>query len=506
MVLAELGAKITGALSNLANRTVIDQEALDALLKEIGNALATADVNFKLVVQLRNNVKQKVNLEELAQGINKRRVIQKVVFDELCSLLDPGTKPFQPQKGKPNVIMFVGLQGAGKTTTVTKLAYHYKKKGWKSALVCADTVRAGAFDQLKQNAAKVMIPFYGSYTEADPVKVASDGVEYFKKEGYEIIIVDTSGRHKQEAELFEEMRQVATTISPDEVIFVLDSTIGQAAFDQAQAFRSSVKVGAIVITKMDSHAKGGGAISAVAATRSPIVFIGTGEHMEDFEPFSAQQFVRQLLGMGNVEGLVDKLKEAVPSPENQTELLAKLQQGHFTLRDMKEQFGNILKMGPLNKVMEMIPGFAQILQQSGNKNIDSGQRIKNFIVMMDSMTDDELDDNKVLQNKLARDSRIARIARGSGHSVREVNELLDNFKHFEKMMGKLKNVKIPKSGQIGGRGVAQIGNILPPNLMKQMGGMGALQSMLKGMGGTGGGGMADLQRMAQKMMGGGGDG
>nr|GMD19665.1 signal recognition particle 54 kDa protein 2 [Ipomoea batatas] len=193
--------------------------------------------------------------------------------------------------------MFVGLQGSGKTTTCTKYAYYHQRKGWKPALVCADTFRAGAFDQLKQNATKAKIPFYGSYTESDPVKIAVEGVERFKKENCDLIIVDTSGRHKQEAALFEEMRQVSEATKPDLVIFVMDSSIGQAAFDQAQAFKQSVAVGAVIVTKMDGHAKGGGALSAVAATKSPVIFIGTGEHMDEFEVFDVKPFVSRLLGL-----------------------------------------------------------------------------------------------------------------------------------------------------------------------------------------------------------------
>eukprot|EP00899_Mesostigma_viride_P002874 jgi/Mesvir1/12588/Mv24180-RA.1 len=196
----------------MSNKTLIDEEALDACLKEICTALLQADVNVRLVSTLRNNIKKIVNLEDLAAGHNKRKIIQQAVLTELCNMLDPGTKPFVPKKGKTCIIMFVGLQGCGKTTTCTKYSYHYQRKGWKTALVCADTFRAGAFDQLKQNATKAKVPFYGSYTETDPVKIATDGVERFKAEGHDLIIVDTSGRHKQEAALFEEMRQVADAV------------------------------------------------------------------------------------------------------------------------------------------------------------------------------------------------------------------------------------------------------------------------------------------------------
>lgn len=308
MVLADLGRKITTALHSLSKATVINEEALNAMLKEICAALLEADVNIRLVKQLRENVRAVIDFDEMAGGLNKRRMIQSAVFKELIKLVDPGVKPYQPIKGKANVIMFVGLQGSGKTTTCTKLAYHYQKRNWKSCLVCADTFRAGAYDQIKQNATKARIPFYGSYTEIDPVVIAQEGVDMFKREGFEMIIVDTSGRHKQEESLFEEMLAVANAVNPDNIIFVMDATIGQACEAQAKAFKDKVDIGSVIITKLDGHAKGGGALSAVAATQSPIIFIGTGEHIDDLEPFKTKPFVSKLLGMGDIEGLIDKVR------------------------------------------------------------------------------------------------------------------------------------------------------------------------------------------------------
>eukprot|EP01100_Stratorugosa_tubuloviscum_P009773 TRINITY_DN4117_c0_g1_i1.p1 TRINITY_DN4117_c0_g1~~TRINITY_DN4117_c0_g1_i1.p1 ORF type:complete len:485 (+),score=176.80 TRINITY_DN4117_c0_g1_i1:101-1555(+) len=477
MVLAELGSKLTNALKNLATSTVVDSRVVDELLKEIGNALIASDVNVRLVFQLRQNIKSQINLEELAGGVNKRKIIHQIVFEELCKLLDSGCAPYEPIRGRCNVIMFVGLQGSGKTTTVTKLALQYKKRGWKSCLVCADTFRAGAFDQLKQNATKVRVPFYGSYNEADPVKIALEGVNSFKEEGYEIIIVDTSGRHKQEADLFEEMQQVAQAVNPDNIVFVMDGSIGQAAFDQAVAFKEKVAVGSVIITKMDSHANGGGALSAVAATKSPVLYIGTGEHMEDLEPFSTRPFVSKLLGMGDLQGLVRKIKEVVPM--NDEGAMQRLSQGIFTLRDMKEQFANIQKMGPMNQVLEMLPGMNQILKQIPGAGNDSSARIRLYMTIMDSMTDQELDDKKIWENKVKSESRIARIARGSGRQIREVNELLDQFKYFENMMKNMK--KLAKGGQMNTRNMGQLANMLPSNLLKQVGGAGGLQQLMKGM-------------------------
>ncbi|OAY85859.1 Signal recognition particle 54 kDa protein 2 [Ananas comosus] len=444
MVLAQLGGSISRALQQMSNATIIDEKVLSECLNEISRALLQADVQFKLVRDMQANIKRIVNLDDLAAGHNKRRIIQQAIFNELCKMLDPGKPSFTPKKGKTSVIMFVGLQGSGKTTTCTKYAYYHQKKGWKPALVCADTFRAGAFDQLKQNATKAKIPFYGSYTESDPVKIAVEGVETFKKENCDLIIVDTSGRHKQEAALFEEMRQVSEATKPDLVIFVMDSSIGQAAFDQAQAFKQSVAVGAVIVTKMDGHAKGGGALSAVAATKSPVIFIGTGEHIDEFEVFDVKPFVSRLLGMGDWSGFMDKIHEVVPT-DQQPELLQKLSEGSFTLRLMYEQFQNILKMGPIGQV--------------------------------------ELDSTNP---KLMNESRIMRIARGSGRPVKDVMDMLEEYKRLAKIWSKMKGLKIPKKGEMSAlsRNVnaQQMSKFLPPQMLKQIGGMGGLQSLMKQMG------------------------
>uniref|UniRef100_A0A1J3GVJ3 Signal recognition particle 54 kDa protein n=1 Tax=Noccaea caerulescens TaxID=107243 RepID=A0A1J3GVJ3_NOCCA len=481
MVLAELGGRITRALQQMSNVTIIDEKALNECLNEITRALLQSDVSFPLVREMQSNIKKIVNLEELAAGHNKRRIIEQAIFSELCKMLDPGKPAFAPKKAKPSVVMFVGLQGAGKTTTCTKYAYYHQKKGYKPALVCADTFRAGAFDQLKQNATKARIPFYGSYTESDPVKIAVEGVDRFKKENCDLIIVDTSGRHKQEATLFEEMRQVAEATKPDLVIFVMDSSIGQAAFDQAQAFKQSVAVGAVIITKMDGHAKGGGALSAVAATKSPVIFIGTGEHMDEFEVFDVKPFVSRLLGMGDWSGFVDKLQEVVPK-DQQPELLEKLSQGNFTLRIMYDQFQNILNMGPLNEVMQMLPGMNAEMMPKGHEK-ESQAKIKRYMTMMDSMTNEELDSSST---KLFNESRMMRIARGSGRRVREVMDMMEEYKKLAKMWGGMKGVKMPKNGDMSAlsrnMNAQHMSKVLPPQMLKQIGGMGGLQSLMKQMG------------------------
>ncbi|XP_034585071.1 signal recognition particle subunit SRP54 2 [Setaria viridis] len=475
MVLAQLGGSIAGALARMGKATVVDEKVLAECLNEISRALLQADVRFETVRDVKANIKTTANLDALAAGTDKRRVIQKAVVGELCRMLDPGKPSFTPSKGKPSVVMFVGLQGSGKTTTCTKYADYYRRKGFSPALVCADTFRAGAFDQLKQNASKAKIPFYGSYIESDPVKIAVEGVDRFRKEKCDLIIVDTSGRHKQEAALFEEMRQVSEATKPNLVIFVMDGSIGQAAFDQAQAFKQSASVGAVIVTKMDGHAKGGGALSAVAATKSPVIFIGTGEHIPDFEVFDVKPFVSRLLGMGDLSGLMDKIQDVMPA-DQLPELVDNLT-GGFTLRLLYQMFQNLHSMGPLGQLFSMIPGLsAQFIEKGKEK--EGQAKIKRYMTIMDSMTEKELDNTNP---KLMNESRINRIARGSGRLVKEVVDMLEEHKRIAKMWNKLpiNNKRLNMNNR---NSLKPLLNALPPNMLNQLGGLNGLQNMVKQMG------------------------
>lgn len=470
-------------------------QAFDGMVKEICAALLEADVNVKLVGHLRKSIKNTVNFKELPTSVNKKRLIQKTVFDELVKLVDPHAEPFKPKKGKANVIMFVGLQGSGKTTTCTKLARHYSSRGFKSCLVCADTFRAGAFDQLKQNATKAKIPYFGSLTSTDPVQVAAEGVAKFKKERFEIIIVDTSGRHRQEKDLFDEMVQIQQAVKPDQTIMVLDATIGQQAEAQSKAFKEAADYGAIIITKTDGHASGGGAISAVAATHTPIVFIGTGEHMLDLERFAPQPFISKLLGMGDMQGLVEHVQAL---KLDQKDTMKHIQEGVFTVRDLRDQLTNIMKMGPLSKMANMIPGLGQMM--GGMDDEEGSLKLKRMIYVCDSMTNKELDsDGKLF---VQQPERMTRVAMGSGTSVREVEELLSQQKVMAGMAKKMGGMgkTMQKAQQAFGQG---------NNRQQQMAAMQKrMESMGRGAGGMGGGmpGMADMMKMMGGMGGGSGGG
>ena len=495
MVLNDLGNKIASALRSLNAHVVVDEELLDACLKDITNALLASDVAVPLVVRMKKNIVREVDLDNMASGMNAKKVLERAVFKELTALLNgggdasgtktSGTKTsgtWTPKKGKRNVVMFVGLQGAGKTTTCTKFAHYYAKKGFKPSLVCADTFRAGAFDQLKQNATKAKIPFYGSYTESDPATIAAAGVKRFEEEKSDLIIVDTSGRHKQEEALFEEMREIASVTEPTMTIFVMDSSIGQSASDQAKAFASTVDVGGVIMTKLDGHAKGGGAISAVSETKAPILFIGTGEHIGELEAFETTSFVSKLLGMGDIKGLVEKMNEIVPE-ESAEKLMEAFGSGTFTMRLLYEQFQNLQNMGPISSIMSMVPGMADMIPKGGEEQ--GTKRMKSMMVLMDSMTDAELDAPNA--SKIFNVKRMERVCRGAGRLPSEMITLLEEHKRLAKMMGKMKGIKMPGAGGARGRGnpqamqqqMSQMANALPPDMLRMMGGQQGMMNMMK---------------------------
>jgi signal recognition particle subunit SRP54 len=523
MVLAELGGKLRDSLRKLQSASTqgVTEKEVDALLSDVARALIESDVNVKLVMQLRASIKGKVedlldDDDEKQPNVRAQRdlakTIQRAVVDELVALLSPtyAQKAYTMRKGKPNVVLFVGLQGAGKTTSIAKFAHYYQRRGWKTAMVCADTFRAGAFDQLKQNATKLRVPFYGSYTEADPVVIAEDGVRQFVKDRYEVIIVDTSGRHKQESALFDEMQEISEAVRPDNTVLVMDATQGQAVYDQALAFHSAVDVGAVIVTKLDGHAKGGGALSAVAATSSPILFLGSGEHFDDLDPFNAQSFVSKLLGFGDVRGLMDAMKSVTDS-KTQEQLMERMSKGEFTLRMMYQQFEKVMSMGPLNKLVGMMPGMPDYLVPKGGDQ-QATDRLRKFMIMMDSMNNAELD-GKIdmhVKDDPQIESRIRRIAAGSGSHPNEVKMLLLAHKQFEGMVSKM-----GKSGLMG-KGAQQRQaqlqaqmrknpnfinqrlNQMDPRMLQQMGGresvMAMMQQMAKG-GGAGGGGMPNMEAL-----------
>lgn len=425
-MITELGKSITNTLSGLFSSPVTDLK-IERAVKDICNSLILSNVNPRLVNELRTELRTQLDVSKMPPGFNRAKMVQTAVSERLVDLLDPKVEGYKIVRGRANVVVFVGLQGSGKTTSICKYANFHKKKGLKVGIVCADTFRAGAFDQVRQNALKIKVPFFGS-ADADPVKVAGEGVQRFRDEHFELILVDTSGRHTQESGLFEEMREIVREIRPNNIVFVMDAGIGQSAEEQAAGFKKAVDVGAIILTKIDGTTRAGGALSSVAATGCPIEFVGTGEGMEDLEVFNARRFVGKMLGMGDVEGLMEKVGSL---GIDEKEVVDKLKRGSFTLRDFYEQFQKIMSLGPISKLLEMVPGFSNMPMPDENA-------FRRLIYVFDSLSEPELNSTGEVFERSP--SRIARVARGSGTSVQGVAEILAQFRKMQVMMQKFTSI------------------------------------------------------------------
>jgi len=383
------------------------------------------------VFELTNTIKDRAKKESLPKGLTKKEQLIKIIHEELIKFL--GGKDNKIKIGKkPFKIMLVGLFGNGKTTTAGKLAKFYSKRGNKIALVGLDVHRPAAMEQIEQLAKKLKIDVFLDKKEKNAVKIWKK----YKKdvEKYDVVIVDTAGRDALSKELIKEIKNLTKEIKPKETLLVLGADVGQAAQEQAQSFHDNCGVTGVIATKMDGTAKGGGALTACAVTDSPIKFIGVGEKPDDLEEFSPERFVGRLLGMGDIEALLEKAKDAI-SQEDAEDLGKKLLKGEFNLIDLYEQTKAMKKMGPLNKVMEMIPGFGNIKMP---KEMLQNQEVKldKWRYMMDSMTKKELEDPEIIKGQ-----RVERIAKGSGVSVSDVRELIKQYKMSKKMMKKFKGKK-----------------------------------------------------------------
>jgi signal recognition particle subunit SRP54 len=441
MVLDGLSDSISNAIKKVLKAPVVDEKVVKELVRDIQRALLQSDVNVKLVFELSKNIEKKILEEELPSGITRRELAVKVVYDELVTLLG-GEKAQIPKypKGESTVVLLVGIQGSGKTTTASKLTWYFKKQGHSVGLVCADNFRAGAYDQLSQLSEKAGAEFYGERDNKSSVEIARNGVRKFKEKGIELILVDTAGRHKNESDLMNEMRQIAETVVPDEIMLVLDGTIGQQAMQQAEAFNQATKIGTIFLTKLDGSARGGGALSAVAATKAPIRFIGTGEGIEEVEVFSPPRFVGRLLGMGDIEALVEKVKELQATTPSKKAMSAMVS-GRFTLKDLYAQMQTMRKMGPFSKILQSIPGLGMNLPKEAMDV--SEERMKKWMVIMQSMTEEELTEPHIIDG-----SRTRRIAKGSGTSPKDLKELLDQYKMSKKYIKQIvrKQKRLPGLG------------------------------------------------------------
>jgi signal recognition particle subunit SRP54 len=422
MAFEKLSSGLQGAISNLRKAVVVDKKTVREYTKEIQKVLIASDVNIRLVFELTKKIEERGLLEKPPGMLTKNENLVRITYEELTNLLGGGEK-FEAKDGMK--MLLVGTQGSGKTTTVAKLARYFKKKGLNPKLICSDTFRPAAYDQLKQLSEEIQVPFYGERNNKDALKIIKNGIDSFKGEG--LIIIDSEGRHKLDTELMKDINKIYSVIKPEKTLLILDGTIGQGAGEQAEAFGKACSIEGVILSKMDGTAKGGGAISACAQTKSRVYFIGVGEHIDDLEEFNPQRFVSKLIGFGDLEGLLEKAKEN----EFDEESAKRLMSGNFNLEDIYSQIEQMQKLGPINKVMEMLPFGAKIPKDA--MQAQEG-KLKKFKVAMDSMTDDELKDPDLIKH-----DRIERIAAGAGVKADEVKELLAYYKRMKKMMKNMGN-------------------------------------------------------------------
>ena len=424
MVLDSLRSGLRNALKKLVGASSIDENLIKELAKDVQRSLLASDVNVKLVLDVTNKLQERALHEQPPPGLSRKDHIVKILYDELARLLGE-EKPLSFKPDKTNIVLMLGIQGSGKTTVTGKLSRWLSKHGYKVGVIGADTFRPGALTQLKTVCNKVNIDVYGNESMKDPIEITKKGLEHFKPSNLDVIIIDTAGRHKQEKELLEEMSNIYKAVTPDLVLLVIDGTIGQQCYNQAEAFHKTVLVGGIIVTKLDGAAKGGGALSAAAATGARIMFIGTGERIDDLEQFSPTRFVGRLLGMGDIKALLDMAREL--ELEADEAKVKRITSGKMTIDDFYFQLEQVGKMGSLRAVFEHLPGLSGAMK---DEDIDVMEtKMVKWRYIIQSMTKQERA-NPDLFNA----SRIKRVARGSGMSERDVKELLTNYKRSKDVM------------------------------------------------------------------------
>ncbi|MFZ0829814.1 MAG: signal recognition particle protein Srp54 [Thermoplasmata archaeon] len=411
MVLESLGKSLRGVLQRIARSNTVDEALIAEVVRDIQRALLQADVNVQLALDLTQRVKKRAHDEKPPAGASVRDFLVRIIYEEIRGILGKD-RPFDV---KPKKILLAGLFGQGKTTTAGKLARYFQKKGVRTLLVGADVHRPAAIDQLEQLAKKVGAEFYTDRNEPKAERIVKEALN--KAPPHVAVLVDTAGRSGIDADLIAELQRVRAVLEPDETFLVLDSAMGQAAGRSADAFQKAVGLTGVILTKLDGSAKGGGALSAVAATGAPILFIGTGEHLDELERFDPTRFVSRLLGMGDIQTLLERFEE-LSNKEEAEKVAESMMTGRFSLRDMRVQLDSLGQMGPFSKIVSMFPGFSGA--KVDDKQVEDSQaRLRRFRSMLDSMTAEELDHPMVIKG-----DRIRRIAHGSGQKPQEVRQLL----------------------------------------------------------------------------------
>ncbi len=425
-MLDRLRDSLDSAIKKVLKSSSIDKEMIKELVNDVQRALLTSDVNARLVLQVTDRIKERALEEKLPPGLSRKNHIIKILHDELSVLLGRESE-FEFRQGKQNRIVMLGIQGSGKTTITSKLAKLFTRQGYRVGVIGADTYRPGALIQLRTMCEKANVEVYGNDRNTDDAPtVVRNGLRHFGRQPLDIILIDTAGRHKEEQDLLDEMGSIADVAEPDLALLVIDGTIGKRCYSQAEAFHKTIPVGGIVVTKMDSSANGGGALAAAAATGARVMYIGTGERIDDLEKFSSSQFVGRLLGIGDIQAILEHFKRM--GKESDEVRMKRIIGGKMNMEDYFYQLEKFTKTGSVKSVIENIPGL-------GGKNSDLSkldkmeENIEKWRYIMQSMTVQEKADPSIINA-----SRTQRIARGSGRLDYEVKELLKTYKKTKALM------------------------------------------------------------------------
>jgi len=439
-VFESLGNRLQSVFDNLQRRGKLTEDDVDQAMREVRLALLEADVNFKVVKRFVKRVRERAVGEEVMRSLTPGQQVVKIVHDELINTLgDPGRLNLGMQS--PAVIMLVGLQGSGKTTTAAKLALHLRREGRRPLLVAADVYRPAAIDQLETLGRQLDIPVYSEGVDADPPDLARNAVRQAQNQGLTTVLIDTAGRLNIDEMMMDEIKAIKARVEPIETLLVADAMTGQEAVRVATDFDEAVDLSGLIMTKIDGDARGGAAISMREVTSVPIKFLGTGEKLDALEVFHPDRMANRILGMGDVLTLIERAEREMDEEEARR-AGEKLMAGEFTLEDFLKQMQQIKKLGPIGQLMEMIPGMNQMADDVDWQ--DAEHELKRVEAIIRSMTPKERRHPKILKA-----SRKRRIAAGSGTSVQDVNALLRQFRDMQKMMKQLKS----------GRGRRSLGNL-----------------------------------------------
>ncbi len=424
-MLDKLSSALKRTTDKIANAVFLDKNLVDGIVKDLQRSLIEADVNVQLVLQITQKIKRAA-LDERIKGIEKKEHIIKLLHDELISILGSSRTP---ELGKRNIFMMLGLYGAGKTTTISKLALYYSKRGKKVCTLGLDVHRPAASEQLKQLSDKLSIPCFINPEEKDPMKIWN----YFRKEvqKFDLVLIDTAGRDALDAELIKEIKAISKAVNPTETFLVIPADIGQTAQKQAQAFKEAVQITGVIITRMDSTAKAGGALTACAEAKVPVVFIGTGEKPHDLELFNPEQFLSRLLGLGDLQSLMEKI-QSVTDRKKMEKTQKNLEEGRLTLRDVQAQLESLDSLGSMDKILSMIPGLGKAKEKISSEQLEQQQnKLKNWKNAISSMTEYEIENPEILEKQT---SRIQRIAKGSGTSTSDIRMLIKQYKMLKELI------------------------------------------------------------------------